>query len=131
VGDLPADLRDLDSVAAQHDPSLRRVLPDQLGHPLRLEEVGNDERDPDEVVPLLELPDEPLLGGEVEDRGRRRDVVRQVVEAEALVEEADREDPLLPGDLVVEQLHAVRGAPVGVVDAVRPEHRRQQDPQGK
>lgn len=97
---------------------------DRFLHPMKR---GEDEREADVVVALLELADQLALRRIVKDRGRCVEILGDVSERELHVVGAWGEESLRAGDLTVEQLVSDT-RPIAVSFAERTTDAREQDP---
>jgi len=105
------------------------IAADQVAHLPHLADIGKDGTDPDDVVVvILQLPDEILPAGKIQDRAGGPDIGLNHEEPEGPVEHPQGKAPLKPGYLIVIQLHRiVRAAPILVVLGVGTENAGEED----
>ena len=95
------------TVSTKDDFGVRGKNSCQFRHFLRLDEVGSDEGDAHRVVVQNYLLLEALEGGKIKHRDVGIEVFGQEIQPEGAVLKAKRRQPLLPGNLIMEELHDV------------------------
>ena len=116
------------NVSANDNRRLRQVLTDEFAHLFHLEHVHQDTADADDVVLILtNLLDEAIQVGEIQQRTAGFQVRLDQHQSPTAMKNAQRERPLLTGDLIVIQLHRVDDATaVFVVLGIRSKHAAEQ-----
>jgi hypothetical protein len=125
--DQVLDPGNTDTVSSDDNKASRGMLPHEFGHPLSLGKIGNNEGDTYVVVILLNLFDESFFGREVEHRRGGGQVLGDEIQTKALMVKPERKKTLFSRNLVMEKLHNVLFATVGIVDAIWPEHGTKED----